>query len=53
MGATTFPLIRPVTETTGIATAHGHISRLRGAHEVGRGDAMTMIAPETTAGVSK
>ena len=31
----------------------GDIAWLRGAHEVGRGDAMTAVGPETTAGVSR
>jgi len=32
---------------------HGYIARLRGAYEMGRGDAITAVGPETTAGVSK
>ena len=37
---------RPPTGTIGIATRHGDIPGLRGAHEVGRADAMTAIKSE-------
>ena len=47
------PATTPPIATIGIATAHGEIAWLRGAHRLGRGDAMTTVGPMTTAGVLK